>query len=97
MIARELEDILRKNFDCSHLEVINESHLHAGHAGSPGTGESHFKVIIASDAFQNQSKVERHKSVNKAIAPLFSNGLHALSLSVFTQKEYADKIFSCNA
>ena len=50
------------------LEVVNDSHRHAGHAGSPGTGESHFTVKVVSAAFAGKSRLERHRMVNDALA-----------------------------
>ncbi len=82
MIEDELKDILSKKFECQILEVINESHLHAGHAGSPESGESHFRVVIVSLDFENLSRVARHQQVNTAVKHLFNKGLHALSLDL---------------
>jgi BolA protein len=80
MIEEELKDILSQNINCKVLEVINESHLHAGHSGSPETGQSHFHIHIVSDDFKGLSRVEQHKIVNQLAFPLFDKGLHALSL-----------------
>lgn len=91
MIEQELKDILEKNIDNEIIEVVNESHLHAGHAGSPGTGQSHFRILIVSDLFENQSRVVRHRLVNQCVEPLFDKGLHALSLNLFTPHEHKSK------
>jgi len=88
MIENALKDILEKNFDGDVVEVTNESHLHAGHDGSPETGQSHFSVLIVSDKFENLSRVNRHRMVNGHVAPLFERGLHALNLRLFTDSEY---------
>jgi BolA protein len=64
----------------SRLEVINESHLHAGHGGDPGTGESHFAVTVESDAFAGVNRVGRQRLVNKALADLLATRIHALSI-----------------
>jgi len=90
MIEQELKDILENKFE--DVRVINESHLHAGHAGSPGTGQSHFSVTIVSDQFENQSRVNRHRMVNGHVMPLFEQGLHALNLSLLTQGECKSKL-----
>jgi len=82
MIEQELKDILAEKFDCQYLEVMNESHLHAGHAGSPGTGQSHFRVIIESADFEDLSRVQKHREVHDAVSSLFEKGLHALSLDI---------------
>lgn len=69
------------------LEVVNESHFHAGHAGSPGTGESHFRVTVVSAKFAGKSRVERHRLVNAAVADELSNGVHALAIKAHAPGE----------
>jgi BolA protein len=64
------------------LEVVNESHLHHGHASSPGTGESHFRVKVVAEAFRGKSRIERHRMVNDALAALLQGRIHALALTV---------------
>ncbi|WP_271299256.1 BolA family protein [Sphingomonas sp. CV7422] len=64
----------------SRLEVRNDSHLHAGHSGDDGTGESHFSVIVESPAFAGQSRVARQRAVNQALADLLSTRIHALAI-----------------
>ena len=71
----------------THLDVINESHLHAGHAGSPGTGESHFRVLIVSEDFVSKSRVERHRLVNAALAEELAGPVHALALQTYAPGE----------
>ncbi len=63
-----------------HLEVINESHLHAGHQGSPGTGNSHFRLKIVAEAFAGKSRLERHRMVNELLADELAGELHALAI-----------------
>ena len=62
-----IREKLTKAFAPTRLDVINESHLHAGHRGSPGTGESHFRVLVVSAAFAGASRVARHRAVNKLL------------------------------
>ena len=71
----------------SALDVINESHLHAGHRGSPGTGDSHFRVSIVSAKFSGLRLVARHRLVNQALAHLMGKPIHALSLDTKTPAE----------
>ena len=72
---------LEAAFEPSRLEVINESHLHAGHQpGFDGSGESHMRVRITADAFSTMSRVERHRAVNALFAEEFERGLHALAI-----------------
>ena len=69
------------------LDVINESHMHAGHHGSPGTGESHFRVLIVSPKFAGKSRGERHRLVNEALAAELKGGIHALALKTYAPGE----------
>ncbi len=71
----------------TRLDVVNESHMHAGHAGSPGTGESHFRVLVVSDAFDGKSRVERHRMVNAALADELAGRVHALALTTYAPGE----------
>jgi BolA family transcriptional regulator, general stress-responsive regulator len=74
-------------FEPTRLDVINESELHAGHRGSPGTGESHFRVLIVSRMFAGQSRVERHRRVNEVLAAELKGGVHALALKTLAPGE----------
>ena len=73
---------LQQAFAPEALDVENESHHHAGHASSPGTGESHFRVKMVSQAFAGKSRVERHRMVNEALAEELAGGIHALALEL---------------
>lgn len=76
IIAARLTDSLAP----SRLEVINDSHHHAGHMGDDGTGESHFTVIVESDRFVGLNRVARQRLVNQALADLLSSRVHALAI-----------------
>ena len=58
----------------------DESHQHAGHAGSRPGGETHYRVYIVSEAFQGKSRIERHRMVNTALAQELAGGVHALAI-----------------
>ncbi|HMB10141.1 BolA family protein [Saliniramus sp.] len=75
-----IEIRLRETLAPSQLSVIDESHLHAGHAGWREGGETHFRVEITADAFAGQNRVARHRMVNTALAEAFDRGLHALAV-----------------
>ena len=68
---------LQQAFSPSTLEVIDEGHLHIGHAGE-GTG--HFRVRLASAAFAGKTRVQQHRMVYDALADLMGNGIHALAI-----------------
>ena len=76
-------------FQPTQLEVINESHLHAGHRGSPGTGESHFRVTMVSAQFTGKSRLQRHRLVNDALAAELKGKVHALALELRAPGENA--------
>lgn len=71
---------LREAFRPASLNVVDESHLHKGHAGHRPEGETHFRVNIASAAFTGKSRIEAHRMVNAALAAEFARGLHALAI-----------------
>jgi BolA family transcriptional regulator, general stress-responsive regulator len=81
---------LTEAFTPTRLDVINESHLHAGHRSSPGTGESHFRVLIVSAAFAGASRVARHRAVNKLLEAELKGKVHALALNIYAPGEAAD-------
>lgn len=64
----------------TQLDVSNDSAQHRGHLGDDGTGESHFTVTIESPAFAGVSRVERQRLVNRALADLLAQRIHALAI-----------------
>lgn len=77
-ILQKLED----NLDIKSIELINESHLHAGHLEGGGD-ETHFKLKIKSDYFKGKNLVQSHKIINNLLKDEFDkNGLHALSIKI---------------
>ncbi|MGE3145271.1 MAG: BolA family protein [Pseudorhodoplanes sp.] len=71
---------LTRAFAPESIEVVDESHLHKGHAGHRPEGETHYRVYIVSESFRGKSRVERHRMVNGALDREFAAGLHALSI-----------------
>ncbi len=78
-VESEIRQRLEATFAPSRLEVVNESHRHAGHAGDDGSGESHFTVLIRAEALAPLSRVARHRAVNKALGDLTAR-VHALAI-----------------
>jgi len=74
-------------FSPEKLEVIDESHLHAGHAGAREGGESHFRLVIVASAFEGLSRVERQRRVNAALREELAGPIHALAMKTFTPAE----------
>ncbi|HZY50562.1 MAG TPA: BolA family protein [Devosia sp.] len=73
---------LSAKFAPNHLEVIDESSRHQGHAGSRPEGETHFRVRIASPILDGLSRVAQHRAVNEALAEELASGVHALAIEV---------------
>jgi BolA protein len=71
---------LTEAFVPESLDVIDESHLHAGHAGHRPDGETHYRVNIVSKAFAGKSRIERHRMVNSLLADEMATSVHALAL-----------------
>lgn len=86
-VEQSIREKLTEAFEPETLEIVNESHRHAGHAGSPGTGESHFTVKVVSSAFAGKSRLERHRMVNDVLAEELSGNIHALALSALSPEE----------
>ena len=79
-VAAEIENRLRAALSPERLAVIDDSAKHRGHAGHDARGESHFTVEIISAAFSGKSRVQRHRLVNQALAPLLAERVHALAI-----------------
>ncbi len=77
-----LEQKLIDRLHPTHLEIIDESNQHHGHAGAHPSGESHFRVRIASEAFAGLSRVAQHRLVNAAVAEELKARVHALAVEV---------------
>ena len=82
-----IREKLTQAFAPTRLDVINESHLHAGHRSSPGTGESHFRVLMVSELFAGKSRLARHRLVNETLAAELKGKIHALALELHAPGE----------
>ena len=72
---------LEAAFSPERLDVLNESHLHAGHQpGFDGEGETHMRIRIVSAAFAGMSRVARHRAINEVVKAELDAGLHALAV-----------------
>lgn len=75
-----IREILSKVFSPTHIEIIDDSGKHAGHAGAAPGGETHYTVRIRAAAFESMSRVARQRAVMQALSEEFETGLHALSI-----------------
>ena len=83
-IQHTLSAKLEKALQPLALEVIDESHQHAGHMMHPGgvepRGETHFRIKVVSDAFSGKSRLERHRLINALVEAELKGGVHALAI-----------------
>lgn len=80
-----IRERLEAAFSPRQLEIIDESHKHAGHAGARGGG--HYIAHIVSDAFAGKSTLQRHRMVYDAMGELMNTEVHALSIKAETTEE----------
>ncbi len=88
MVRERIVEILKRRFLPVHLDVTDESHLHAGHLDESFGNETHFSVIIVSDEFDGLSQVERHRQIFSALRKEFDATLHALKIKAYTPAEW---------
>ena len=69
------------------LEVINESHMHS----VPANSETHFKLVVVSDAFNGKRSVARHQLVYAAVSEELAGPVHALALHTYTEQEWNER------
>jgi BolA family transcriptional regulator, general stress-responsive regulator len=82
-----IEETLRETFDPMHMEVVDESHMHSVPAGA----ESHFRILVVSESFTDQTLVARHRLLNRTLSAELAGGLHALALHTWTPEEWFAK------
>lgn len=71
----------------TRLDLVNDSEKHAGHRSSPGTGHSHFQLLIVSPQFAGRSRVDRHRMVNEVLAEELKGTVHALAVTAYAPDE----------
>lgn len=85
----KIEQLLHEAFTLSHLEVIDDSAKHAGHRGvKEAGGGGHFQILIIASDFEGQTRIARHRMVNKALASLIPKEIHALGIRAHSPIEY---------
>ena len=86
--ADRLTAALTDVFAPSVLRVIDDSAQHAGHMGAAAGGQTHYSVLVVSDAFRGLNRVARSRAVHDALAAEFAGGMHALALQLRTPEEH---------
>ncbi len=82
----EIQRLLTEAFSPTELLIKDQSRLHAGHAGAK-EGKGHFEVIIVTDAFQGQTRIERHRMVFDALGTFMETDIHALRIQAYALDE----------
>src|SRR5882672_11088771 len=82
--AMATRDLITKKltsaFAPESLDVVDESHQHAGHAGHRPGGQTHFRVYIVAEAFRGKSRLDRHRMINATLSSELAGGVHALAI-----------------
>ena len=81
VMEQKIRDKLEAELRPTTLHIINESHLHAGHAGDDGSGESHFRIEIGSALFEGETRITQERLVYKALGDDMQK-IHALSVKI---------------
>jgi BolA protein len=85
-VGRELEARLWERFPGAIIDLVDESHLHAGHAGAKGGG-AHFRLKIVHPCFTGVGRVARHRLVYDAVSDWMPQRIHALSVQALSPEE----------
>ena len=88
-VAAAIARKLKQGLEAEHVVVVDESHLHQGHAGSRDGGESHFRVEVVSRQFSGKSRIDRQRLVYGILAEELAGPVHALSVSARAPDEPA--------
>jgi BolA family transcriptional regulator, general stress-responsive regulator len=83
----KIESAIKAFFNPEHVELIDQSHRHAGHAGA-ADGRGHFDLLVVSSAFAGKLPLARHRLIYAAVGELMQTDIHALSIKAFTPEEY---------
>lgn len=84
--AERIIEELRKQLHTDQVELIDDSHLHAGHAGAK-EGKGHFRVRVVSADFDGLRTLQRHQLVYRSLGELMQTDIHALSITALTPDE----------
>ena len=84
--VQQIQAHLEQAFSPSHLQVKDQSHLHAGHPGARD-GMGHFEATIVAEAFAGKSRIERHRMVYAALGSLMQTDIHALKINAYSPEE----------
>jgi len=81
-VKEQIEQRLQEAFSPQKLSIEDVSYMHAGHAGAPEGGESHFELTISAAVFQDKSRIAAHRMINEILADLLKGPIHALQIKI---------------
>lgn len=81
--SERIAERLREQLAAEHVEVVDESHLHVGHAGA-ASGGGHFRATIVSERFAGLSRLAAQRLVYQSLGGLMEREIHALTILTFT-------------
>ncbi len=85
-----IEGLLREKLAAEHVEVVDESHLHAGHAGA-ASGGGHFRAVIVAERFAGLSRLEAQRLVYAALADEMGGAIHAFSMTTLSPAQWRER------
>jgi len=85
--ATRIQQRLQAELQPTHIEIVDESASHAGHAGARESGGGHFHLHIVASCFAGKNRVQRHRMVYDAVKDEFGPTIHALSIQAKTPEE----------
>lgn len=86
-VAETIKDKLNRALKPVRLDIVDDSHRHAGHVGAKDSGETHFNVEVVSAGFADMSRVARQRLVYEALSAEMEGPIHALSIRALTPEE----------
>jgi len=85
--VERIRNALQEALTPVHLDIVDDSAAHAGHAGAMQSGGGHFSAYIVAEAFAGKGQVQRHQMVYRAMGDLMRTDIHALSIRALTPSE----------
>ena len=85
---QKIQEILQEKLSASKVEVIDESHLHAGHSEAKASGGGYYSVVVVSEMFKGKTTLARHRMIYQALSEELKTSIHALAIKAHTCQEY---------
>ncbi len=83
---QRIHELLATGLGTEQIDIVDESHLHAGHAGA-ASGGGHYRIRVVSDRFEGVNKVGRHRLVYDCLREMMQKDIHALAMTLLTPAE----------